>query len=248
MLFGRSVRASERTEEADPGSTRTSWSYFCPAYVTSPTTETPSETEWGVNILLPNARWRTAFDCQVMRRPTVAGVTMETDEKRRPGLFQTIIRRSIPLVIAYCISLYPPPSLFYCPFPPSSSSLSFFLSFYSLFIFLSSSGFPFLSIFTSVSIPSFIFLIPFAMQPSILLFSLISCSPLLQAYFLLWFSTHLSTHFSPYRPAISLLFSSPSLFLFLSLSFSLISFSLSSRSLSFSGTAVRKLFPRIKIL
>lgn len=29
-------------------------------------------------------------------------VAMGTDEKRRPGLFETIIRRSIPLVVARC--------------------------------------------------------------------------------------------------------------------------------------------------
>lgn len=34
----------------------------------------------------------------------LAQVAMETDEKRRPGLFETIIRRSIPLALVLCIS------------------------------------------------------------------------------------------------------------------------------------------------
>jgi len=34
----------------------------------------------------------------------MARVAMGTDEKRRPGLFETIIRRSIPLAVARCVS------------------------------------------------------------------------------------------------------------------------------------------------
>lgn len=40
-----------------------------------------------------------------------ACVAMETDEKRRPGLFETIIRRSIPLVVARYVSLSLPLAL-----------------------------------------------------------------------------------------------------------------------------------------
>lgn len=95
-----------RAEEAFPANA-TSSSNFCPAYasvVLCPHQNSPRERG-----KLPTVG--------VLRLPTdvanvrLAQVAMETDEKRRPGLFETIIRRSIPLVLVLCISLaaVPPP-------------------------------------------------------------------------------------------------------------------------------------------
>ena len=96
----------ERAEEADPASARTSWSDFRPAYASFPTI-TPLSNEVrgrGSGIpFLPAARRRTVSIAS-RRGGERFNVAMGTDEKRRPGLFETIIRRSIPLVVARCVS------------------------------------------------------------------------------------------------------------------------------------------------
>lgn len=60
-------------------------------------------------VALPTVAWlRLPTDAANVRQAQVA---METVEKRRPGLFETIIRRSIPPVLVLCIPLAAAPPL-----------------------------------------------------------------------------------------------------------------------------------------
>lgn len=126
--FGRHVREGNERHAGGRGVSNeqaTSSFNFRPAYASvfpvTPSVQRPTRIPLERGVAAPHrGSFRLPTDAAYVR---LAQVAMETDEKRRPGLFETIIRRSIPLALVLCISLAaaPPPTALQS-FPVSKNS------------------------------------------------------------------------------------------------------------------------------